>query len=80
MSAPRLRRRVLLKIGEWSRRFFRQAASQGAAGLFRRKLFGNGILNRQALRIVLLEPGVRSILAGEDLEVIDIADLFRKLM
>jgi hypothetical protein len=29
---------------------------------------------------VLLEPGVRSILAGEDLEVIDIADLFRELM
>ena len=67
---------MLLKIGEWSRRFFRQAASQGAARFFCRKLFGNGTLNRQALRIVLREPGVRSILAGEDLEVIDIAALF----
>jgi hypothetical protein len=31
MSALRLQHRVLLKIGEWSRRFFRQAASYGAA-------------------------------------------------
>jgi len=34
MSARTLRRTVLLKIGEWSRRFFRQAAGYGAASTY----------------------------------------------
>jgi hypothetical protein len=38
------RRRVLLKIGEWSRRFFRQAAGYGAAS---RSVPGFPALERQ---------------------------------